>query len=88
MGSAYHILPTIFLGPVKVLKHVELGARKLCQRDITLSSADLIFEINDFTAATEWENFIDDIENILRNWRICESTTDTKVTSWQLLIII
>ena len=25
-----------------------------------------VFEINDFTAATEWENFIDDIENVLR----------------------
>lgn len=29
---------------VTTLKHVELGARKICQRDITLASADLIFE--------------------------------------------
>ena len=34
--------------------------------DDIIKPATDVFEINDFTAATEWENFIDDIENILR----------------------
>ena len=46
--------------------------------DIIKPATD-VFEINDFTAASEWENFIDDIENILRNWRICEATPAIKV---------
>ena len=50
--------------------------------DDIIKPATDVFEINDFTAATEWENFIDDIENILRNWRICElePSADMKVT--------
>ena len=47
--------------------------------DIIKPATD-VFEINDFTAASDWENFIDDIENILRNWRICEANTSIKVT--------
>ena len=47
--------------------------------DIIKPATD-VFEINDFTAASDWENFIDDIENILRNWRICEANTSFKVT--------
>ena len=47
--------------------------------DIIKPATD-VFEINDFTAATNWENFIDDIENILRNWRICEPSTEVKVS--------
>ena len=38
--------------------------------DTIVKPATDVFEINDFTAATEWENFIDDIENILRNWQL------------------
>ena len=34
--------------------------------DTIVRPATDVFEINDFTAATEWENFIDDIENVLR----------------------
>ena len=41
--------------------------------DIIKPATD-VFEINDFTAATEWENFIDDIENIFRNWKLSQAT--------------
>jgi len=37
--------------------------------EITKPATD-VFEINDFTAASDWENFIDDIENMLRNWKL------------------
>ena len=47
--------------------------------DIIKPATD-VFEINDFTAATSWENFIDDIENILRNLRICEPSGNIKVS--------
>ena len=40
-----------------------------------------VFEINDFTAATEWENFIDDIENVFRKWKICQTQSDVKELS-------
>ena len=40
-----------------------------------------VFEINDFTAATEWENFIDDIENVFRKWKICQTQSDIKELS-------
>ena len=46
--------------------------------DIIKPATD-VFEINDFTAATEWENFIDDIENILRNWGLSHAKTKAKV---------
>ena len=39
--------------------------------DEIIKPATDVFEINDFTAATEWEDFIDNIENALRNWRVC-----------------
>jgi len=39
--------------------------------DEIIKPATDVFEINDFTAATDWENFIDDIENVLRNWKVC-----------------
>ena len=29
-----------------------------------------VFEIDDFTAATEWENFMDELENIIRAWKL------------------
>jgi len=29
-----------------------------------------VFEIEDFTAATEWENFMDELENIVRGWKL------------------
>ena len=37
-----------------------------------------VFEIEDFTAATEWENFMDQLENILRGWKICGGRNNTK----------
>ena len=40
--------------------------------DEIIKPATDVFEINDFTAATEWENFIDDIENVLRNWKLSQ----------------
>ena len=42
--------------------------------DEIIKPATDVFEINDFTAATEWENFIDDIENIFRNWKLSQVT--------------
>ena len=42
--------------------------------DEIIKPAKDVFEINDFTAATEWENFIDDIENIFRNWKLSQSS--------------
>ena len=49
--------------------------------DEIIKPAKDVFEINDFTAATEWENFIDDIENIFRNWKLSQSSHRVKV-SW------
>ena len=37
--------------------------------DIIRPATD-VFEIQDFTAATGWENFIDELENVLRGWRL------------------
>ena len=49
--------------------------------DEIIKPAKDVFEINDFTAATEWENFIDDIENIFRNWKLSQSSKKVKVSS-------
>ena len=38
--------------------------------DEIVQPATDVFEIQDFTAATGWENFIDDLENVLRGWRL------------------
>ena len=38
--------------------------------DEIIKPARDVFEINDFTAASDWERFIDSIENILRKWKI------------------
>jgi len=46
--------------------------------DEIIKPAKDVFEINDFTAATEWENFIDDIENIFRNWKLSQSSHRVK----------
>ena len=53
--------------------------------DEIIKPAKDVFEINDFTAATEWENFIDDIENIFRNWRLSQSRKRVKVSLCQQL---
>ena len=53
--------------------------------DEIIKPAKDVFEINDFTAATEWENFIDDIENIFRNWKLCQSRKRVKVSLCQHL---
>ena len=37
--------------------------------DINKPATD-VFEIEDFTAATEWENFMDELENIIRGWKL------------------
>ena len=39
-----------------------------------------VFEIEDFTAATEWEKFMDRLEDILRGWKLCGPRQDTKQT--------
>ena len=62
------------------LKYVISFLQYLNNDDIIKPATD-VFEINDFTAASDWENFIDDIENILRNWRICEANTSIKVST-------
>ena len=38
--------------------------------DDIIRPATEVFEIQDFTAATGWENFIDELENVLRGWRL------------------
>jgi len=38
--------------------------------EINLPATD-VFEIEDFTAATDWENFMDQLEDILRAWKLC-----------------
>ena len=48
--------------------------------DEIIKPATDVFEINDFTAATEWENFIDDIENIFRNWKLSQTSKKVKVS--------
>ena len=53
--------------------------------DEIIKPAKDVFEINDFTAATEWENFIDDIENIFRNWKLSQSRKKVKVSVYQQL---
>ena len=53
--------------------------------DEIIKPAKDVFEINDFTAATEWENFIDDIENIFRNWKLTQSRKRVKVSFCQHL---
>ena len=53
--------------------------------DEIIKPAKDVFEINDFTAATEWENFIDDIENIFRNWKLSQSRKRVKVSLCQQL---
>ena len=53
--------------------------------DEIIKPAKDVFEINDFTAATEWENFIDDIENIFRNWKLSQSRKKVKVSVCQPL---
>ncbi len=45
--------------------------------EITKPATD-VFEINDFTAASDWENFINDIENILRNWKLSSTNRNAK----------
>jgi len=30
-----------------------------------------VFEIEDFTAATSWEHLVDQLEDILRGWKLC-----------------
>ena len=29
-----------------------------------------VFEIEDYTAATDWEDFTDQLENVLRGWKL------------------
>ena len=53
--------------------------------DEIIKPAKDVFEINDFTAATEWENFIDDIENIFRNWKLSQSRKKVKASVYQQL---
>ena len=48
--------------------------------DEIIKPATDVFEINDFTAATEWENFIDDIENIFRNWKLSQTSKKVRVS--------
>ena len=55
--------------------------------DEIIKPAKDVFEINDFTAATEWENFIDDIENIFRNWKLSQSSKRVKVSFGQHLAL-
>uniref|UniRef100_A0A3B3CJN1 Rab3 GTPase-activating protein catalytic subunit n=1 Tax=Oryzias melastigma TaxID=30732 RepID=A0A3B3CJN1_ORYME len=42
-----------------------------------------VFEITDFTTASEWERFVSRVEEVLNDWKLTESSGDFTTGSWE-----